>query len=71
MKQSGGNFRRPGRQHQGRPVKWSVSVLKTEVWDALDGRSVKDRPALLNRAPTLHRLGVQALEPVLVEGRGA
>ena len=40
----------------------------TEVWDALDV-IIKDRPVLLNRAPTLHRLGIQAFEPVLVEGR--
>ena len=40
----------------------------TEVWDALDV-IIKDRPVMLNRAPTLHRLGIQAFEPVLVEGR--
>ena len=40
----------------------------TEVWDALD-EIIKDRPVMLNRAPTLHRLGIQAFEPVLVEGR--
>ena len=40
----------------------------TEVWDALDD-IIKDRPVMLNRAPTLHRLGIQAFEPVLVEGR--
>ena len=40
----------------------------TEVWDALDV-IIKDHPVMLNRAPTLHRLGIQAFEPVLVEGR--
>ena len=40
----------------------------TEVWDALEV-IIKDRPVMLNRAPTLHRLGIQAFEPVLVEGR--
>ena len=40
----------------------------TEVWDALD-EIIKDRPVMLNRAPTLHRLGIQAVEPILVEGR--
>ena len=40
----------------------------TEVWDALD-EIIKDHPVMLNRAPTLHRLGIQAFEPVLVEGR--
>ena len=39
-----------------------------EVWDALEN-IIKDHPVLLNRAPTLHRLGIQAFEPVLVEGR--
>ena len=40
----------------------------TEVWDALDD-IIKEHPVLLNRAPTLHRLGIQAFEPILVEGR--
>ncbi|MDA2917616.1 hypothetical protein MYX64_12395, partial [Nitrospinae bacterium AH_259_B05_G02_I21] len=39
-----------------------------EVWDALD-EVIQDHPVLLNRAPTLHRLGIQAFEPVLVEGK--
>ena len=43
-------------------------VSSTEVWDALDV-VIKEHPVLLNRAPTLHRLGIQAFEPVLVEGR--
>ena len=41
---------------------------ETVVWDALD-EIIKDRPVMLNRAPTLHRLGIQAFEPILVEGR--
>ena len=45
-----------------------VDRAETEVWDALD-IVIKDHPVLLNRAPTLHRLGIQAFEPVLVEGR--
>ncbi len=46
----------------------SVERAKPEVWDALEV-VIKDHPVLLNRAPTLHRLGIQAFEPVLVEGR--
>ncbi len=45
-----------------------VDRAEPEVWDALD-IVIKDHPVLLNRAPTLHRLGIQAFEPVLVEGR--
>ncbi len=45
-----------------------VERAKTEVWDAL-ATVIKDHPVLLNRAPTLHRLGIQAFEPILVEGR--
>ena len=45
-----------------------VERAKPEVWDALEV-VIKDHPVLLNRAPTLHRLGIQAFEPVLVEGR--
>ena len=45
-----------------------VERAKNEVWDALE-IVIKDHPVLLNRAPTLHRLGIQAFEPVLVEGR--
>ena len=45
-----------------------VERAKSEVWDALD-TVIKGHPVLLNRAPTLHRLGIQAFEPVLVEGR--
>ncbi len=46
----------------------SVERAKSEVWDALEV-VIKNHPVLLNRAPTLHRLGIQAFEPVLVEGR--
>lgn len=46
----------------------AVERAKPEVWDALE-IVIKDHPVLLNRAPTLHRLGIQAFEPVLVEGR--
>ena len=45
-----------------------VDRASTEVWDALEN-VIKDHPVLLNRAPTLHRLGIQAFEPVLVKGR--
>ncbi|MBQ5716780.1 MAG: DNA-directed RNA polymerase subunit beta' [Clostridia bacterium] len=45
-----------------------VDRVRPEVWDAL-GTVIKEHPVLLNRAPTLHRLGIQAFEPVLVEGR--
>ncbi|MCL1830061.1 MAG: DNA-directed RNA polymerase subunit beta' [Oscillospiraceae bacterium] len=45
-----------------------VDRMRTEVWDSLE-LVIKDHPVLLNRAPTLHRLGIQAFEPVLVEGR--
>ena len=45
-----------------------VDRARPEVWDALE-IVIKDHPVLLNRAPTLHRLGIQAFEPVLVEGR--
>ena len=49
-------------------AKKMVDKQRTEVWDALD-IVIKEHPVLLNRAPTLHRLGIQAFEPVLVEGR--
>ncbi len=45
-----------------------VERLRPEVWDSLE-KVIKGHPVLLNRAPTLHRLGIQAFEPVLVEGR--
>ena len=49
-------------------AKKMVDKQQTEVWDALD-IVIKEHPVLLNRAPTLHRLGIQAFEPILVEGR--
>ena len=49
-------------------AKKMVERSRTEVWDALDG-IIKEHPVMLNRAPTLHRLGIQAFEPILVEGR--
>ena len=49
-------------------AKKMVDKQKTEVWDALE-EVIKEHPVMLNRAPTLHRLGIQAFEPVLVEGR--
>ena len=49
-------------------AKRMVERTSVEVWDVLED-VIKDRPVLLNRAPTLHRLGIQAFEPVLVEGR--
>ena len=49
-------------------AKRMVEKVKPEVWDALD-EVIKQHPVLLNRAPTLHRLGIQAFEPVLVEGK--
>lgn len=49
-------------------AKRKIERVSKEVWDALE-EVIKDHPVLLNRAPTLHRLGIQAFEPVLVEGR--
>ncbi len=49
-------------------AKRMVDRLRTEVWDALD-EVIEDHPVLLNRAPTLHRLGIQAFEPVLIDGK--
>jgi len=51
-----------------RSAKQMVERLRPEVWDVLED-VVKEHPVLLNRAPTLHRLGIQAFEPVLVEGK--
>ncbi|MCK4503105.1 MAG: DNA-directed RNA polymerase subunit beta' [Desulfuromonadales bacterium] len=51
-----------------RAAKRMVELLSSEVWEALE-TVVRDRPVLLNRAPTLHRLGIQAFYPVLVEGK--
>ncbi len=57
-----------GLAHNIKNAKRMVEKLKPEVWDILE-EVIKDHPVLLNRAPTLHRLGIQAFEPVLVEGR--
>ena len=45
------------------------SALRPEVWDVLEERHSSEHPVMLNRAPTLHRLGIQAFEPILVEGK--
>ena len=57
-----------GLAHNIKSAKRMVERLKPEVWDVLED-VIKDHPVLLNRAPTLHRLGIQAFEPILVEGR--
>ncbi len=49
-------------------AKRMIDRMQSEVWDALD-EVIEDHPVLLNRAPTLHRLGIQAFEPVLVDGK--
>ena len=54
--------------HNIKSAKRAVDRVRPEVWDVLE-EVIKDHPVLLNRAPTLHRLGIQAFEPVLVEGR--
>ena len=56
-----------GYAHNIRSAKRLAERNRSEVWDIL-GDVVKERPVLLNRAPTLHRLGIQAFEPVLIEG---
>ena len=57
-----------GLAHNIKSAKRMVEKVRPEVWDVLDD-VIKDHPVLLNRAPTLHRLGIQAFEPVLVEGK--
>ncbi|MBQ6670294.1 MAG: DNA-directed RNA polymerase subunit beta' [Firmicutes bacterium] len=57
-----------GTAHNIKSAKRMVEKVRPEVWDVLDD-IIKDHPVLLNRAPTLHRLGIQAFEPVLVEGK--
>ena len=57
-----------GTAHNIKSAKKMVERAKPEVWDVLEG-IIKGHPVMLNRAPTLHRLGIQAFEPVLVEGR--
>lgn len=54
--------------HNIKSAKRMVERVKPEVWDVLE-EVIKEHPVMLNRAPTLHRLGIQAFEPVLVEGR--
>ena len=57
-----------GISHNIKSAKRMVERLQREVWDVLE-EVIKEHPVMLNRAPTLHRLGIQAFEPVLVEGR--
>ncbi|MBQ3114578.1 MAG: DNA-directed RNA polymerase subunit beta' [Clostridia bacterium] len=57
-----------GTAHNIKSAKRMVERVQNEVWDVLED-VIKEHPVLLNRAPTLHRLGIQAFEPVLVEGR--
>ncbi len=57
-----------GLAHNIKSAKRMVERVRGEVWDVLED-VIKEHPVLLNRAPTLHRLGIQAFEPVLVEGR--
>ncbi|MCZ2259238.1 DNA-directed RNA polymerase subunit beta' [Sporosarcina sp. G11-34] len=57
-----------GLAHNIKSAKRKIERLHSEVWDVLE-EVIKEHPVLLNRAPTLHRLGIQAFEPVLVEGR--
>ena len=57
-----------GHAHNIKSAKRMVERVKTEVWDVLE-EVIKEHPVLLNRAPTLHRLGIQAFEPILVEGK--
>ena len=57
-----------GLAHNIKNAKRMVEKLRPEVWDILE-EVIKDHPVMLNRAPTLHRLGIQAFQPILVEGR--
>ncbi|MFH1406906.1 MAG: DNA-directed RNA polymerase subunit beta' [Candidatus Omnitrophota bacterium] len=61
-------LRERGFVHTIKSAKRMVERARTEVWDILD-EVIKEHPVLLNRAPTLHRLGIQAFEPVLIEGK--
>jgi len=54
--------------HNVKSAKRMVEKIRPEVWDILEN-VIKEHPVLLNRAPTLHRLGIQAFEPILVEGK--
>ncbi|MGN0408289.1 MAG: DNA-directed RNA polymerase subunit beta' [Bacteroides sp.] len=57
-----------GKAHNVKSAKKMVERLEPEVWDVLED-VIKEHPVMLNRAPTLHRLGIQAFEPILVEGK--
>ncbi len=57
-----------GKAHNIKSAKKMVERLQPEVWDVLE-EVIKEHPVMLNRAPTLHRLGIQAFEPILVEGK--
>ncbi|MDD5670934.1 MAG: DNA-directed RNA polymerase subunit beta', partial [Candidatus Omnitrophica bacterium] len=57
-----------GHVHTIRSAKKMVERVRTEVWDILE-EVIREQPVMLNRAPTLHRLGIQAFEPVLIEGK--
>ena len=57
-----------GTAHNIKNAKKMVERLQPEVWDVLED-VIKEHPVMLNRAPTLHRLGIQAFEPILVEGK--
>ena len=57
-----------GTAHNIKSAKKMVERLQPEVWDVLE-EVIKEHPVMLNRAPTLHRLGIQAFEPILVEGK--
>ena len=57
-----------GLAHNIKSAKRKIERLHSEVWDVLE-EVIREHPVLLNRAPTLHRLGIQAFEPILVEGR--
>jgi len=61
-------FREQGFAQTIKTAKRMVEKERTEVWDILD-EVIKDHPVLLNRAPTLHRLGIQAFQPILIEGK--
>ena len=53
-------------------IRWAKSIMEKEgpeIWDILEEVVIREHPVLLNRAPTLHRLGIQAFEPILVEGK--
>ncbi|NLP44389.1 MAG: DNA-directed RNA polymerase subunit beta' [Peptococcaceae bacterium] len=62
------NLVHEGFAHNIKSAKRMVERVRPEVWDVLES-VIKEHPVLLNRAPTLHRLGIQAFEPVLVEGK--